>query len=112
MASALVEIAESARVHIEIEEAAVAVQDNVRGACEILGFDPIYLANEGRFVCFVPAREAERALRRMRKHPLGENACVIGTVTADDPGLVTMRNSIGTVRVVDMISGEQLPRIC
>lgn len=112
MASALVEIAEAAHVHIEIEEAEIPVLENVRGACEILGFDPIYLANEGRFVCFIPAHEAERALRRMHTHTSGMSACVIGKVTSENPGLVTMRSRIGTSRVVDMISGEQLPRIC
>jgi hydrogenase expression/formation protein HypE len=112
MASALVEIAEAARVHIEINEADVPVLENVRGACEILGFDPVYLANEGRFIAFVPAHEAERALQKMRAHPSGESSGIIGTVTRDKYGLVTMRNRIGTERVVDMISGEQLPRIC
>jgi len=112
LASALVEIAEAAQVQIEIEEADVSVLENVRGACEILGFDPIYLANEGRFIAFVPAGDAERVLHRMRTEPSGEHASVIGTVKALNPGLVTARNTIGTTRVVDMISGEQLPRIC
>jgi hydrogenase expression/formation protein HypE len=112
MASALVEIAEAARVHIEIEESAVPVLETVRGACEILGFDPVYLANEGRFVAFVPPGEAERALARMRTSPLGMKAGIIGTVKAGAPGLVTQRSRIGTTRVIDMISGEQLPRIC
>jgi hydrogenase expression/formation protein HypE len=112
LASALVEIAEAAYLHVEIEETAVPVLENVRGACEILGFDPIYLANEGRFIVFLPAEEAERALGRMRAHPLGRDACRVGTVAAGNPGLVTMRSGIGTARIVDMISGEQLPRIC
>ncbi len=112
LASALVEIAEAAHLHIEIEEARVPVLENVRGACEILGFDPVYLANEGRFIAFVPECEAERALQRMRSHPLGVNACIIGNVTAENSGLVTQRSSIGTNRIIDMISGEQLPRIC
>ena len=112
LASALVEIAEAARFHIEIKEAAIPVREDVQGACEILGFDPLYVANEGRFVCFLPAPEAERALRKMRLHPLGTQACIIGTVKRDSAGLVTMQSRIGTTRVVDMISGEQLPRIC
>ena len=112
LASALVEIAEAASLHIEIEEAAVPVLEQVRGACEILGFDPVYLANEGRFIAFVPAPEAERALKLLRGHSLGEYACIIGKVAAENPGLVTQRSTIGTTRVVDMISGEQLPRIC
>jgi hydrogenase expression/formation protein HypE len=112
LASALVEIAETARLHVEINEIAVPVSEDVRGACEMLGFDPLYVANEGRFVSFVPAREAERAIRQLRADPLGEQASIIGTVIDDSPGLVTMRSRIGATRVVDMLSGEQLPRIC
>jgi hydrogenase expression/formation protein HypE len=112
LASALVEIAEATGFHIEIEEAAIPLIEDVQGACEILGFDPLYVANEGRFVSFVPSTEVDRALRQMRAHPLGEQACVIGAVKDGHPGLVTMRSRIGATRVVDMISGEQLPRIC
>ena len=88
------------------------MREDVQGACEILGFDPLYVANEGRFVCFVPASEAERTLKQMQSHPLGRQASIIGTVKEDRPGLATMRSRIGTTRVVDMLSGEQLPRIC
>jgi hydrogenase expression/formation protein HypE len=112
LASALVEIAESARLHLEIHESAIPMLEDVKGACEILGFDPLYVANEGRFISFVPGREAERALQRLQTHPLGEQACIIGTVASDSPGLVTMRSRIGATRIVDMLSGEQLPRIC
>jgi hydrogenase expression/formation protein HypE len=112
LASALVEIAEAARCHLEIQESAIPVLEDVKGACEILGLDPLYVANEGRFVAFVPAREAERAVRQLRAHPLGEQSRVIGTVQGDAPGLVTMRSTIGATRVVDMLGGEQLPRIC
>jgi hydrogenase expression/formation protein HypE len=112
LGSALVEIAESSRMHTEINETAIPVREDVQGACEILGFDPLYVANEGRFVCFVPASQAERALKQMQSHPLGRQASIIGTVKEDLPGLVTMRSRIGTTRVVDMLSGEQLPRIC
>jgi hydrogenase expression/formation protein HypE len=112
LAGALVEIAEAARFHFEIEEAAIPKLQEVQGACEILGFDPIYVANEGRFVIFVPESEAERVLQQMRAHPLGNQACIIGTVKDDNPGLVTMRSTIGATRVVEMLSGEQLPRIC
>jgi hydrogenase expression/formation protein HypE len=112
LASALVEIAETACLHLEINESAVAVSEDVRGACEILGFDPLYVANEGRFISFVPAAEAERTLRQLRADPLGAQASIIGTVIDDNPGLVTMRSRIGATRVVDMLSGEQLPRIC
>jgi hydrogenase expression/formation protein HypE len=112
LASALIEIAEASHLHFEIEEAAIPMLEDVQGACEILGFDPLYVANEGRFVSFVPAREAERALKQLRAHPLGEQACILGTIKEDNPGLVTMRSRIGATRIVDMLSGEQLPRIC
>lgn len=112
MASALVEIATTARVQIEVEEAAVPVLENVRAACEILGFDPLYLANEGRFIAFVPADEGKATLEKMRSHPLGCDSVIVGKVHRGEPGLVTLRSSMGTSRIVDMISGEQLPRIC
>ncbi len=112
LASALVEIAEAAHLHIEIEEAAIPLLEDVKGACEILGFDPLYVANEGRFISFAPANQAEHALQLLRSHPLGAQACIIGTVMHDNPGLVTMRSRIGATRVVDTLSGEQLPRIC
>ncbi len=112
LASALVEIAEVARVQISIDERAIPVREDVRGACEILGFDPLYLANEGRMVLFVAAMQAERALQILRAHPLGEGACQIGAVKANAAPLVTMKSVIGTTRIVEMFSGEQLPRIC
>ncbi len=112
LASALVEIADAARCHCEIEETAIPMLEDVHGACEVLGLDPLYVANEGRFVAFVPAHEADRTLRQLRAHPLGEQAQIIGNVKDDISGLVTMRSRIGATRVVDMLSGEQLPRIC
>jgi hydrogenase expression/formation protein HypE len=112
LASALIEIAEAARVQIHIHEAAVPVGEEVRGACEILGFDPLYVANEGRLVCFVPAADGERALRILQAHPLGKDAATIGTVIQNTAGLVTLESQIGATRIVDMLSGEQLPRIC
>jgi hydrogenase expression/formation protein HypE len=112
LASALVEIAEAARLHIHIDEQAIPVREDVRGACEILGFDPLYIANEGRFGCFVPADQAERALALMRAHPLGAGAVAIGRVAGDQLAQVTMTSAIGASRIVDMLSGEQLPRIC
>lgn len=112
LASALVEIAEAANLHLHIDEQAIPVQDEVRGACEILGLDPMYVANEGRFVCFVPADEVGTALAVMHAHPLGASACHLGHVNADMTGVVTMQSHIGTRRIVDMLSGEQLPRIC
>jgi len=107
LASALVEIAETAKVHVRLEERAIPVREDVRGACEILGFDPLYIANEGRFVAFVPEKDVPSALEA-----IGEGASVIGRVLDGTPGLVTMTSRIGTNRIVDMLSGEQLPRIC
>jgi hydrogenase expression/formation protein HypE len=112
LASALIEIAEAAKLHVHIREAAVPVGEEVRGACEILGFDPLYVANEGRFVCFVPEADARRALPIFRAHPLGKDAAIIGSVAQKAPGLVTLESRIGATRIVDMLSGEQLPRIC
>jgi len=112
LASALVEIAEAARLHLRIDETAIAVLEEVRGACELLGFDPLYVANEGRFVAFVAPEDAERALGLLRANPLGEGAALVGTVEDAADGLVTMRTRIGATRIVDMLSGEQLPRIC
>jgi hydrogenase expression/formation protein HypE len=112
LASALIEIAEAAGVHIHIREAAIPVGEEVRGACEILGFDPLYVANEGRLVCFTPEADAGRALRILQSHPLGKEAAIIGTVAQETPGLVTLESRIGATRIVDMLSGEQLPRIC
>ena len=112
LASALIEIAEAAKVHIHIREVAVPVGEEVRGACEILGFDPLYVANEGRLVCFVPAADGERALRIMQAHPLGKDAAIIGGALQNAARLVTLESQIGATRIVDMLSGEQLPRIC
>ena len=109
---ALVEIAEAAQVRLQIGEAAIAVADEVRGACEILGLDPLYVANEGRFVVFVDAKDAERALEVLRAESVSSCAAVIGHVLEKGRSLVTLRSRIGATRVVDMLSGEQLPRIC
>ena len=112
LTSALVEIAEASRTHLRVEEAAIPVREDVRGACEILGFDPLYLANEGRLVAFVADEDAERAVALMRAHAAGAGACVAGRVLAGPAATVTMRSRLGTARVLDMFSGEQLPRIC
>ena len=112
LASALNEIAEVAQRQINISESAIPVREDVRGACEILGFDPLYVANEGRFIAIVAASDAERALALMRAHALGAEAAIIGKVMPEARGLVTMKSRIGVNRVVDMLSGEQLPRIC
>jgi hydrogenase expression/formation protein HypE len=112
LASALVEIAEAASVSIRIDEASIPVRGDVQGACEILGFDPLYLANEGRFVAFVAASDAELARTVMNSQAPGDGARVIGNVANDLPGIVLMKSRIGANRVVDMFTGEQLPRIC
>jgi hydrogenase expression/formation protein HypE len=112
LASALNEIAEAGGVGIRVEEAAVPVTEAVQGACEILGLDPLYVANEGRFVAFVPEGDAERALKLLRGLPVSAAAARIGGVTEGPRGVVALESRIGGHRVLDMLSGEQLPRIC
>ena len=112
LASTLNEIASAAGVSIAIDESCIPVREDVQGACEILGFDPLYVANEGRFVAFVPQKDAEKTLEIMKAHPLGSEAVIIGSVTEDSSCLVTMQSKIGATRIIDMLSGEQLPRIC
>jgi hydrogenase expression/formation protein HypE len=112
LATSLIEIAESSHLHIEISERAVAVEENVCGACEILGLDPFYLANEGRFVAFVPDAQADKAVEILRSHPVSSGAVRIGTVSEVADKMVTLQSRIGTKRILDMHSGEQLPRIC
>jgi hydrogenase expression/formation protein HypE len=112
LASALVEIAEASGFEINIKESSIPVREDVRGACEILGFDPMYLANEGRFIAFVPEKDAGRALDIMDRYAADTNAVQIGTVLPDRSGGVIMKSLIGASRIVDMFSGEQLPRIC
>jgi hydrogenase expression/formation protein HypE len=112
IASALNELARSSGVGMTIEERAIPVREEVRGACELLGLDPLHVANEGKLVAIVEASAAEQVLAAMRRHPLGRQAEVIGAVEASDPGVVKMRTAIGTTRLVDMLAGDQLPRIC
>jgi len=112
LGAALVEIAESARVCLELGELAIPVCEAVAGACEMLGLDPLYVANEGRFVAFVAAEDAERAVEILRRHPVSADARVIGTVTGAGRGLVAMRTCLGASRVVDLPAGDLLPRIC
>jgi hydrogenase expression/formation protein HypE len=112
LASALNEIAQAAGLGIRIEEAAIPVAEPVKGACEILGLDPLYVANEGRFAAFLPAGQADRALEALRAAPVSAQAVRIGTVVEEGPGSVVLVSRIGGRRVVDMLSGEQLPRIC
>ena len=111
-ASALNEIASASDVGIEIDEAALPVPDDVRAACEMLGLDPLYVANEGVLLAFVPAAEAARALEALRAHELGAGAVCIGRVVTDHPRLVALRTTLGGSRIVDLLPGDQLPRIC
>jgi hydrogenase expression/formation protein HypE len=112
LSSALVEIAEAAHTHVHVDKARVPVREDVRGACEVLGLDPFYVANEGRMIAIVPAEEEDAALHAMRSTEHGAEACRVGTVTDGRPGQVTVTSEIGATRVLDMLSGEQLPRIC
>ena len=112
LASALNEIADAATVRIEIVEKSVPVREDVHAACEMLGLDPLHVACEGRFVAFVAARDAERALQIMNRHAAGAGAAVIGKVTESLAPLVTLKSAIGASRILDLPSGEQLPRIC
>ncbi len=112
VASALNEIAKAARVGIVYQENKLPVPPAVAAACDILGLDPIYVANEGKLLAFVPAAVAEALVAAMRQHPLGRQATIIGSVTDQHPGLVVAKTGIGGTRVVDMQIGEQLPRIC
>ncbi len=112
VSSALNELTDASRVGVRLEESAVPMRPEVQGACEMLGLDPLYVANEGKLVAVVPPEDAERLLETMRRHPLGRDAAVIGEVVADHPGMVTMRSLVGGERVVALLAGEQLPRIC
>ena len=112
VSSTLNEIAAQSHVGMLIDERAVRVREEVRGACELLGLDPLYVANEGKLVAIVAPEAAERILEAMRAHPLGRDAATIGTVRESDAGIVAMRTVLGTTRIVDMLSGDQLPRIC
>jgi len=112
LASALVEIAEASKLHLGIEERAVGISDEVSGACELLGLDPLHVANEGRFVAFIAPEHVDRALAILQSQPVCAEATVIGRVSEQPSGLVTMKGMIGASRIVDMLSGEQLPRIC
>jgi hydrogenase expression/formation protein HypE len=112
LAASLNEFAASSEVEIRIRQRAIPVEPGVAGACELLGLDPLYVACEGRLVAAVAADRADQVLRAMRAHPRGEGAVVIGEVTRDRPGQVSMETPIGAWRIVDLLVGEQLPRIC
>jgi hydrogenase expression/formation protein HypE len=112
VAASLVEIAKRRSIGLELDEAAIPVRDVVRGACEILGLDPLLIANEGKLVCFVPAESADAALQAMKTHPLGRDAAQIGRATSDHPGRVVVKTPVGGRRVLDLPFAEPLPRIC
>lgn len=112
LSSALNELATASKVGVNIDERAIPIKQEVHAACEMLGLDPLYVANEGKLIAVVPPNDADRLLSAMRDHPLGLHATVIGEVVGDHRGMVVMRSLIGGERVVTMLAGEQLPRIC
>jgi hydrogenase expression/formation protein HypE len=112
LSSTLNEIAAQSAVGIALQESSIPIREEVRGACEMLGLDPLYVANEGKVVAIVDAAAADVVLAAMRAHPLGAEARIVGAVIDRNPGLVTMRTALGTTRIVDMLAGDQLPRIC
>src|SRR5437660_12028377 len=103
-------MADASGVGVELREAAIPIRPEVRGACELLGLDPLYVANEGKLIAVVPPADAGRVLAAMRAHPLGKDAALVGEVVADHPGLVVLRSRVGGERVVTLLAGEQLPR--
>ncbi len=112
LSSALNEIAKTSGTGIELYEKDLPISEQVVGACEILGLDPLYIANEGKILFIVPEPVSESVLYAMRKQPLGKKSAIIGRVTKDHPGMVRLKTTLGSTRIVDMMSGEQLPRIC
>jgi len=112
LGTTLNEIAAQSKVGIKIDEPCLPVRGAVQGTCELLGFDPLYIANEGKLIAFVPEKDAQKALELIQKDEFGKHAVIIGEVTSNDPGRVLLQTAIGGTRVVDMLTGEQLPRIC
>jgi hydrogenase expression/formation protein HypE len=112
LGAVLVEVASRGTVGIDVDEGTIPVRDPVRGACELLGLDPLLVANEGKLVAFVPERSAVAALAALRAHPLGRDAALIGRVTAQHAGMVVLRTPIGGQRILDLPFTEPLPRIC
>jgi len=112
VSSTLNEIAEQSRVGIHLEESAIPIREEVRGACEMLGLDPMYVANEGKLIAIVAPAAANAVLEAMRRSPLGRNAQIVGTIVESSQPIVTMRTPLGTSRIVDLLAGDQLPRIC
>ena len=112
LATTLNELAQQSKVGMKLREADIPVKQEVTAACELLGLDPLYVANEGKLICICPAESAETILAAMHKHPLGKEAAIIGEVIEDEFGFVQMETKFGGNRVVDWLAGEQLPRIC
>ena len=112
LATTLNEMAQQSEVGIRIDEEAIPVREEVMAACELLGLDPLYIANEGKLIAIVPPSDAKAVLKAMRRHPYGKNAAIIGKVTDEKPGRVVMNTNIGSSRIVDMLTGDPLPRIC
>jgi len=112
LASTLNELAQASGVGVRIEEERIPLRPEVKGACEILGLDPLYIANEGKLVAVVPDKDSDRLVETLRAHPLGRNAVVIGEILADGPGIVRAKSRIGGERIVSLLAGEPLPRIC
>jgi hydrogenase expression/formation protein HypE len=112
MATVLWEIATASKVAVVVDEQRIPVSKEVRAVCDLLGFDPYYLANEGKLIAFVPEAEAKAVLQAMHAHPLGKEAAIIGKVVTEHPGKVLLRTEIGGHRLLDPLSGEQFPRIC
>lgn len=112
VSSSLNEIAQRSGVSIQLEESTIPVRDQVKGACELLGLDPLYVANEGKLLAIVPHEAAGAVLEAIRRHPCGAQGAIIGTIGEGRAGLVTMKTTFGSTRIVDMLAGDQLPRIC
>ncbi len=112
LATTLNELAKQSKVGIRIEESKIPVRDEVAGACEMLGLDPLYIANEGKLIAIVAREDADKILAAMKRNRYGQNAVIIGEVTAEHPGRVVMKTALGSSRIVDMLVGEPLPRIC
>lgn len=112
VATTLNEIASSSEVCLQIDEQRLPVREEVKGACEILGLDPLYIGNEGKLIAIVAPESADQLVACMREHPHGREACIIGEVKAEPPGIVVMHTAFGGTRIVDLLVGEQLPRIC
>jgi hydrogenase expression/formation protein HypE len=112
LATVLCELAENKNFGFEIDEAALPVNENVRGMCELLGFDPLYVANEGKVVMVVGKEDAEKVLETLKKNELGKRSVIIGNVVSEHRGKAWLTTGIGGRRIIDMLAGEQLPRIC